>query len=424
MAEYQKTIITNAGISVLNRVLSGKATATFTRAVSSTDDLSGKTESELLAMTGFGSVMQNGVCSRYDIHNQNIVSLDLVFTNENLGNSYMINTVGLYAKASDSDTEVLYAIARAGKDAKGNSLAEQMPAYAGSLTKFTISLYTQVGQADSVSVSITDEGVVKSINGTIKPDANGDIVLSYYSQVEAGAGAHNAIYRGAELGSTLTDDQNTAIIAGTFDDMFIGDYWSIGGVTYRIAAFDYYLGTGDTACNTHHVVVVPDTPLYTAKMNETSTTAGAYVGSKMYTTGLDKAKTIITAAFGNAHLLTHRNYLHNACTKGVPTGISWYDSTVELMTEQNVYGSQIMGSLPSGGTVSPWEANGNHNYLVDKSQFPLFAFRPDLLAMQQWFWLRTVVSADGFANVGYNGHASCNIASNSDGGVRPSFSIC
>lgn len=178
MAEYQKTIITNAGISVLNRVLSGKATATFTRAVSSTDDLSGKTESELRAMTGFGSVMQNGVCSRYDIHSSNMVSLDLVFTNDNLGNSYMINAVGLYAKASDSSTEVLYAIARAGKDAKGNSLAEQMPAYAGNLTKFTISLYTQVGQASSVSVSITDEGVVKSINnGDVMPDVNGDVVI-------------------------------------------------------------------------------------------------------------------------------------------------------------------------------------------------------------------------------------------------------
>ena len=185
MAEYQKTIITNAGISILNRVLASKATVTFTRAVSSTDDLSNKTESELRAMTSFGSIMQNGVCSRYNVHNQNMVSLDLVFTNENLGNSYMINTVGLYAKASDSSTEVLYAIARAGKDTKGNNLAEQMPAYSGGLTKFTISLYTQVGQASSVSVSIIDEGVVKSVNGTIKPDANGNVVLPFQSQAEA-----------------------------------------------------------------------------------------------------------------------------------------------------------------------------------------------------------------------------------------------
>ena len=179
MAEYQKTIITNAGISVLNRALASKATMTFTRAVSSAADLSGKTEAELRNMTSLSSIMQNGVCSRYDIHSKNMVSLDLVFTNEGLGNSYLINTVGLYAKPSDSSTEILYAIARAGKDSKGNSLAEQMPAYVDSkLTKFTISLYTQVGQSSSVSVSITDEGVVKSINGgDVTPDVNGDVVI-------------------------------------------------------------------------------------------------------------------------------------------------------------------------------------------------------------------------------------------------------
>lgn len=220
MAEYQKTIITNAGISVLNRILSGKATATFTRAVSSTDDLSGKTESELRAMTGFGSVMQNGVCSRYDIHSSNMVSLDLVFTNENLGNSYMINTVGLYAKASDSSTEVLYAIARAGKDSKGNSLAEQMPAYAGSLTKFTISLYTQVGQASSVSVSITDEGVVKSINGSLAPDVNGDVTIDDSSHAKF---IESELIRGHLLvplvddsGNPITDPAGNQLVADEY----------------------------------------------------------------------------------------------------------------------------------------------------------------------------------------------------------------
>lgn len=241
--------------------------------------------------------------------------------------------------------------------------------------------------------------------------------------VEAGAGAHNATYRGAYLGNALTDTQAAVIKAGTFDGLFIGDYWTIGGVNYRIAAFDYYLSTGDTACTTHHVVVVPDAPLYSAKMNGTDTTVGAYVGSEMYTTGLSQAKTTITAAFGGAHLLTHRNRLQNACPSGVPNGSAWFDSTVELMTEQNVYGNQVMGSLPVGGTVNPWEANGNHNFLVDKSQFPLFAFRPDLISNRNWYWLRTVVSATAFANVDGHGEATCAGAANSLA-VRPAFSIC
>ena len=259
--------------------------------------------------------------------------------------------------------------------------------------------------------------------GSLKKIQAQNLVSALTNITFSGAGAHNAIYRGNNLGTALTDAQVSAIQSGTFDGMYIGDYWVINNVTWRIAAFDYYLNTGDAACTAHHVVVVPDAALYNAKMNETDTTAGAYVGSEMYTTGLSQAKTAITAAFGSAHLLTHRNYLQNACTSGVATGAAWFDSTVELMTEQNVYGNHIMGPLPSGGTVNPWDANGNHNYLVDKSQYPLFAFRPDLISNRNWFWLRTVASAAYFAGVDGTGLASCTGASHS-AGVRPAFSIC
>lgn len=281
---------------------------------------------------------------------------------------------------------------------------------------------TMIQQPETTSVSGGDYLYVWQ-DGALKRVSAKNLANFSAISAQAGAGSHNSTYRGANLGGALTDAQAAAIKAGTFDDMFIGDYWSIGGVTYRIAAFDYYLNTGDTPCTAHHVVAVPDVPLYGGKMNETDTTAGAYVGSEMYTTGLSRAKTTITAAFGSSHLLTHRNQLQNACTNGVPTGSAWFDSTVELMTEQNVYGNQIMGALPIGGTLNPWDATGNHNYLVDKSQFPLFAFRPDLISNKNTSWLRTVVSSGDFAFVGYSGDASCTGASDING-VRPAFSIC
>lgn len=230
-----------------------------------------------------------------------------------------------------------------------------------------------------------------------------------------GAGAHNAIYRGKSLGTAVTEAQWAAIKAGTFEDMYIGDYWTIGGVTYRIAAFDYYLTTGDTACNTHHVTLVPDANMYTHVMNDTNITTGAYVGSKMYTEGLTQAKTTINSAFGEAHILNHRQYLQNAVTDGYASGGSWYDSTVELMTEQNVYGGKVFGNQLNG-TALP------NSYTVDKSQYPLFTFRPDMQSNRQWFWLRDVVSASGFARVADHGFASCHDASYADG-VRPAFSI-
>lgn len=231
----------------------------------------------------------------------------------------------------------------------------------------------------------------------------------------SGAGAHNSVYRGANLGTSVTSAQWAAIQAGTFDDMYIGDYWVIGGVTYRIAAFDYYLRAGDTDMTTHHVTLVPDVPMYTHVMNDTNVTTGGYVGSKMYTSGLTQAKNTINTAFGSTHVLTHRQYLSNAVTNGRPSGGSWYDSTVELMTEQNVYGGKIFGAGNDGSSVPAL-------YTVDKSQYPLFAFRPDLISNRQTFWLRDVVSAASFAGVSYGGYAACNDASNVFG-VRPAFSI-
>ena len=47
----------------------------------------------------------------------------------------------------------------------------------------------------------------------------------------SGAGLHNSFFRGKNLGSALTAAQSAAIRAGTFDDMFVGDYWPME-VTY------------------------------------------------------------------------------------------------------------------------------------------------------------------------------------------------
>ena len=238
------------------------------------------------------------------------------------------------------------------------------------------------------------------------------------------AGAHNAIYRGKSLGSTVTTAQYAAIKAGTFDDLYIGDYWTIGGVNYRIAAFDYYLNSGDTNCTTHHVVIVPDTCLYNAQMHNTSsggwesgaanTTAGGYVGSDMYKSNLEQAKTTIKSAF-SGHVLKHRIYLTNAVANGRASGGAWCDSEVDLMCEQMVYGSGIFSPVSDGSNVPA-------NYRVEKSQLPLFQHEPSRICNRAIWWLRDVITASNFANVHDNGNANYNNASNSIG-VRPAFCI-
>ena len=228
------------------------------------------------------------------------------------------------------------------------------------------------------------------------------------------AGAHNCVYRGKYLGNALTTEQKAQISAGTFNDLYIGDYWTIGGVNYRIAAFDYWLNSGDIQCTEHHIVVIPDTCLYTANMNDTNITTGAYVGSKMYTENLNEAKTTIRNAFGTANILTHRELLTNTISENRATDLSWYDSDIELMNESMVYGSPV-GSKAVDNSI-------NFNVGIDKSQLALFRLDPSRICNRAHWWLRCVVSSTYFALVSNFGGAIHTDAS-SVFGVRPAFGI-
>lgn len=227
-----------------------------------------------------------------------------------------------------------------------------------------------------------------------------------------GAAAHNCIYRGKNLGTSVTAEQYAAISSGKFTDLYIGDYWVIKGVTYRIAAFDYYYNCGDTNFTKHHAVIVPDTSLYKAQMNTSNVTTGGYTGSAMYKSNLAQAKTTIKAAFGSAHVLTKRELLTNAVNGNTPSGWAWFDSDVELMNEVQAYGSVAWGAHDGNG----------YNVASGDGQFPLFMFDRTKLHNREDYWLRDVASATTFSFVSYGGFANDYYASNSFG-VRPAFYI-
>ncbi|MDD6608620.1 MAG: hypothetical protein PUE97_02745 [Subdoligranulum variabile] len=230
----------------------------------------------------------------------------------------------------------------------------------------------------------------------------------------ANAGAHNAVYRGKCIGESATEAQYAAISAGTFDDLYIGDYWTIGGVNYRIAAFDYYLNSGDTACTTHHAVIVPDTCLYNAAMSSTNTAYGGYVGSTMRTANLEQAKTTIKSAF-SGHVLKHRIFLTNAVANGCASNGAWCDSEVDLMCEQMVYGSGIFSPVSDGSSVP-------FNTRAEKTQLPLFQHEPNRICNNIAWWLRDVITGELFALIDNNGLAHANYAALKFG-VRPAFCI-
>ena len=275
-----------------------------------------------------------------------------------------------------------------------------------------ISIETRKANELAATSNISDSSIFMVHDGTgLKRITFEDVKRA---MIYPNAGSHNSIYRGKNLGSTLTQAQYTAIRNGTFDDLFIGDYWVMGGINYRIAAFDYYYNTGDINCTSHHIVVVPDKCLYSAKMNDTATTQGGYVGSKMYRTELNRAKTIIKNAFNN-HILNHRDYLSTAVFNNTVSNGGWFDSEVDLMTENMVYGGPLHMAISNTNGIAPI-------FRISNSQLPLFSHNHHLLSILEPWFLRDVVNDSTFATIYTHGNSSVNDA-NLDMGVRPYFCV-
>ena len=263
------------------------------------------------------------------------------------------------------------------------------------------------------TLSLSDKILIGTSTGNKAIGANEALfaMLDSFTPVEQ----RRITFRGKNLGMVLTIEQKANIQNGTFKGFFLGDYWDIGGYTWRITDFNYWYNCGDVAFTNNHLVIMPDVSLYATQMNAANITTGGYVGSLMYTTGLENAKAIINSAFGSA-VLTHRELLVNAVTNGYPSAAAWFDSSVELPNEPMMYGSYI--HTPAGnGTIIPYR------HTIDKTQLALFQVVPKFIVDRSYSqWLRDVVSAAYFALVYDYGYAAYGSASASLG-VRPAFSI-
>lgn len=434
---WNNSLYTNVGTKMMSEVLSG-ATMTITKAVGG----SGTTAAEsLAALTDVKEQKQTlkilGIEDATDSSDDDVGKrIKIQITNGDLETGYILHQVGIYAKLANGEETLLIIM----QDDRG----VEIPSHTEN-SDFSIELYGIMAISNLANISVTVDpnavASVKMVNQQIaqvntkidktKEDLQKEAQETYLSlsggtltgplvmpgggevvSIMDNAATHNMVYRGKALGTSVTSEQWAAIKAGAFKDLYLGDYWSIGGMDYIIAAFDYWYKCGDTACNTHHAVVIPRSQLYTYKFNPTNTTEGGYVGSDLYKNGLTQAKTTFNTAFGSAHILNHREYLVNAVTNGKPTGSDWYNSTVDLMNENMVYGGRQFSPMPDGS--DPW--NACRNYTIDKSQLPLFRLAPWMsFVRDQWCWLRDVVSAAEFASCGGNGYAACNTASGAVG---------
>lgn len=258
-------------------------------------------------------------------------------------------------------------------------------------------------EADKLSGSQVMPAVQDGANVKVSVDN-----IQTYLLGTGGAKRNGEAPRFKNLGSSFTDEQNTMIKNATFDDMYLGDYWSINGRTWRIWHFFDAYPFGDSKNGVPCVVILPDEADFTADgstthyWNDTDTTSGGYKNCKFRKTYRSQCDSQFTSAFGSGHLYTHRELLCSAMSGDNPSSWEWDDCTSELPSEMNIYGGRVWGGQSANG----------YNIGSAWSQYALAAVAPEYVVRRSYnWWLRDVWSGSGVALVYTNGNANSSDAS-------------
>lgn len=267
-------------------------------------------------------------------------------------------------------------------------------------------------------------------------------------------GAHNSIYRGEELLENghfgFFDDGlrslATAVANGDFSDIYIGDtitvemtnpisseletvVWVVMGINI------YYEGGSPRPLRKNHLVLVPQNTFeLPATMNSTPTSGKsgnsdntsnlqAYAGSDMFNITLPLYQTAIgLSLIGN--VITTKELLTDTmdATKisggfsgwtGASSSWTWYDSTVSLLNEVEVFGTRIVSS-------SMYDV-GNRCM-----QLPGFSLNPALKIKRlgnsggrHGWWLSAVANSTSFVFVDEKGTVTYQPANNQTLGIVP-----
>lgn len=211
-----------------------------------------------------------------------------------------------------------------------------------------------------------------------------------------GAGFHNSIFRGKNLGSTITDAQYTAISTGTFDDLFVGDYWDfvIDGVNVRgvIAGFNLEgIGTsGNGSMLAPNVIVwfIPygtnvsqwKFPLNDGPVDPTTGWKGMTIYTETLPLLFEKIETVIPAS----HILSGK--------------VSVCDAVNSNGTRSHVVEETQSIFMPTWPQISGQWSDDNSAYPNLNIQFPLTRHMPAMMGMHYpvnkpyfdfrgWYWL-------------------------------------
>lgn len=150
MGVYKKAVITSAGSALTAKALAGETTILFSHA--STSDYSYASGTSFESLSSLLGVKQTALPSDVLVVSDTMIRVRVMFGNENILKSYLVQNVGLYAM--DGDTEILFAVCQA-------ETPDQVPAYNGvAPSSFVYDIQLAVSQASAIQTTVTPAGTI------------------------------------------------------------------------------------------------------------------------------------------------------------------------------------------------------------------------------------------------------------------------
>lgn len=261
--------------------------------------------------------------------------------------------------------------------------------------------------------------------------------IDYYQIVEKAAKSNyiirNSIYRGNNLGANITNQVKTSIENNSFDNLFIGDYWEVNGIKFRIAHFNYFTpyAMSDrseyTSNINNHIIVVPDECLGADKALSDGTDLMNEASGNTIRSPIDAE--LISISGNKDYMPELYNFLIHFCKINNMTYQGWFNSTNKITRE--FYYSWWRGFPMSShmlfdkhkSVIQTYRTGDNiFSYMgsiMDK-QLSLFSLNPKLIKSNKRYWL---IDSSGYkvnlyVNVGGYIRTDTNTK---EYGIRPCF---
>lgn len=255
--------------------------------------------------------------------------------------------------------------------------------------------FCQPNNINTIVIEISSDGQVNEIiSSLLFPDS------------EAYDLSFQAWRNGTVRGKTLTEEERETMLEyldnSDIQCGFVGDEVRFGSSRYYIAGIHQLPGGVTT------YTLVSRSILAYSMMGETDDTSGGYVNC-LYRKDVRPA--LVSQANNNQlPFYSYEEWLVDSAVDGVPTSTGKYDVTIELLSEEQVYGRKVMS--PQGSTIE-----GRRTSVL--GQLPLFRLYPKILAWYgDAFWLRDTVDGQRFACVNRDGTPGAALATE-DLGVVP-----